>query len=182
MRRSERDAALASVFRRVLAGACGAAAEAGIGLAIGLGISAPERASAVPDLSQACALKRRFSSVLWVLSWDAASLGAHEELRASTVCAGLSRLRRDVLLPGATLLLVARKRAPALQQLRALLTGASVQRVHLQPLCNGVLSAGLLSPRVHDELPGWLLVSAALSPSPDALDAFFQQPREADVR
>ena len=171
MRRSEREAEVLSVFRGVLAGARGAAAEALTGLAVGIGLTPPERTTVVQELAQACALERRFSSVLWVLSSD-----------MSVVRAGLARLRAFVLLPGGTLLLVARKRAPALQQLRALLDGASAPRARLEPLCNGVLLAGLLSPRVHEGVPGWLLVSAALSPTPDPLDAFFQQPADLHGR
>lgn len=178
MRRSERDAALASVFRSVLAGARGAAAEAGVSLAIGSRVTPPDCTSAAPDLSHACALTQRFSGVLWVLPSDPASLRS----RAATVRAGLVRLRGEVMLPGGTLLLVARERAPALQQLRGLLAGESVQRARLPALCNAVLAAGLLSPRVHGEIPGWLLVSAALSSTREPLDVFFEQPTVHDVR
>jgi hypothetical protein len=165
MRRSERDAELARVFRGVLASACGAAAQAHAGLLIGPGLPPIEGTQAVQDLAQACALGRRFSSVLWLLSSD-----------TNVVRPGLTRVCSELLLPGGTLLLVAPTRAPALQQVRALLAGSSAPRAHLAPLCNGVLLAGLLSPRVHHEVAGRLLVSAALSPTPDRLDAFFQQP------
>jgi hypothetical protein len=171
MRRSERDAVVASSFGAVLGKARGAAAQARAGLVVGSGLAAPEGTTAVPDLAQASLLGRRFSSVLWVLTSDLSALGT-----------GLARVRGALLLPGGTLLLVAPKRAPALHQLRALLAGDSAPRASLTQLCNGLLLGGFLSPRVHDGLPGWLLVSAALAATPDPLDAFFQQPGAVDGR
>jgi hypothetical protein len=105
----------------------------------------------------------RYDAVLWRLSSD-----------TSQVRAGLAVLR-GALSPGAVVLLAAPRRAPAMSQLRSVLAGESSPRARLEPLCDALLLSGLLGPRVHQGLPGWLLVTAELARSVDPLDAFFEQ-------
>jgi hypothetical protein len=158
MRQSERDARIAAV------------AEARFGsarhvLAIGSSTQLDGRErTQVDSLASALTSPGRFDALLWQLASD-----------TSAVRTGLAGLRAQ-LSPSAALLLIAPKRAPLFGQLRAALAGETPKRASLPPLCGALLRSGFLSPRVHDDVPGWLLVSARLAPAADPLDAFFEQP------
>ncbi|MDB4971738.1 MAG: hypothetical protein JWN48_79 [Myxococcaceae bacterium] len=126
--------------------------------------------SAVGEPSASWAHPQRFDAALWRLSSD-----------TSQVRAGLTILR-GALTAGASVLLAAPRRAPAFHQLKAALSGEQAPRARLEPLCGALLLVGFLEPRVHDAVPGHLLVSAHLPSMLDPLDAFFAQPAETAGR
>ncbi|MDB4989660.1 MAG: hypothetical protein JWN04_4838 [Myxococcaceae bacterium] len=150
MRQSEREARIQGLASKLF----GVAGEV---LTVGTGSAAGQ-----PALGWRA--ERRYQAALWRLSSDTASLRL-----------GLA-IVRSALLPGAAVLLVAPKRASLVAQLKAIFGGERAPRARLEPLCDALLLSGFLAPRVHDLVPGWLLVSAVLAPASDPLDAFFEQP------
>jgi hypothetical protein len=159
MRRSELDPKLVPLLGALFAGAQQV-------LAIGVTASLPgQDVSVVEDVDSALSLGGAFEAAVWRLSSD-----------TSPVRTGLTVLR-SVLAPGARLLLVADRRAPTLDQLRAVLARAPVPRARLESLCEAALLAGLTAPRVHDLGPRWLLLSTSLPHDRTPLDVFFEQPR-----
>jgi len=159
MRRSELDPKLLPLVQTLFAAARQV-------LAIGVTATLPSHeVTVVEDVDSALALGGAFDAGLWRLGSDTAQARA-----------GLTSLR-NALVPGAPLFLIADKRAPALDQLRAVLARGPLPRARLETLCEAALLAGLSAPRVHDVSPRWLLVSVELPSKHTSLDAFFEQPR-----
>lgn len=161
MRRSELDPALSELAQRLFASRADV-------LAIAVTGSLGDRdVFVVDEPAQALTLRRQFGALLYRLPADITA----PRLRAALVSL------RPALVDGAVVLLAADKRAPALDQLRAVFAREPVPRARLDALCEAVLLAGWVMPRVHDEpSSSWLLVSAALPTEPSALDVFFTQP------
>jgi len=161
MRRSELDPKLSELAQRLFESARDVLAVAITG-ALG-----DRDVFVVDEPSQALALRRQFGALLYRLPADITA----QRLRAALVSL------RPALVDGAVILLAADKRAPALDQLRAVFAREPVPRARLDALCEAVLLSGLVLPRVHDEpASSWLLVSASLPADPCALDVFFSQP------
>ncbi|MET0343492.1 MAG: hypothetical protein ABW252_20945 [Polyangiales bacterium] len=116
-------------------------------------------------------------------AFEGAVMGIHPgsatRARVVDVC---TRLRE-----GAPLLLVAQRRPSVGERARGLLTRTPPPRVPLVDLSSALLLAGLCTPRVHDDVPALLLVSARVPLSRSPLDGFFTQPSlfpqpDVDVR
>jgi hypothetical protein len=172
LRRSELDPKLSELAQRLFAAGAGAGgtpvgprdALLMIGFTGGLG---DRDVFVVDEPTQALALRRKFGALVYRLPADIAA----GQLRAALVSL------RPALADGAVVLLAAEKRAPALDQLRAVFAHKPLPRARLAALCEAVLLSGLVAPRSHDEAAGsWLLVSAATPMYPSPLDAFFTQP------
>lgn len=161
MRRSELDAKLTGLALTLFAGARDV-------LLVGATASLGEREVVVIDEpTQAGELARRFAALLYRLPADTT---------VARLRAGLVSLRPS-LAAGAVVLLAAEKRAPVLDQLRAVLAREHVPRARLDSLCEAALLSGLVSPRLHEGVANhWLVVSAAVPAQPTQLDAFFAQP------
>jgi hypothetical protein len=159
MRRSELDPKIAQLAQTLFA-------DAREVLAIGFDASLSERrVTTIDDPNEVFALGRPFEAALFRLSAaDTASA------RAALVAV------RSVLGAGAPVLLAAEKRAPALDQLRAVFAREPVPRARLEALCEAALLSGLVAPRVHESASGWLLVAAHVPAIATALDGFFAQP------
>ncbi|MEY4513461.1 MAG: hypothetical protein RLZZ450_5583 [Pseudomonadota bacterium] len=161
MRRSELDPKLSELAQRLFVGSRDVLA---IGITGGLG---DRDVFVVDEPAQALALRRQFGALLYRLPADVTAA----RLRAALVAL------RPALVDGAVILLAADKRAPALDQLRAVFAREPLPRARLDALCEALLLSGLSAPRQHEEpTSGWLLVSAAVPAEPCALDAFFSQP------
>jgi len=173
MRRSELDPKLTELALRLFATA---PAVLLVGVAAGLG----EREVVVVDEpaellagEHGARHERRFAGLLYRLPAD---------ITVARLRAGLVALR-PALADGAVVLLAAEKRAPALDQLRAVLAREPVPRARLDALCEAVLLSGLVMPRVYEGVAAsWLLVSAAVPTQPLELDAFFAQPADSTSR
>jgi hypothetical protein len=161
MRRSELDPKLSALAQRLFADARDV-------LLVGVSASLGEREVVVVDEpGQALVQARRFAALLYRLPADTT---------VTRLRAGLVALR-PALADGAVVLLAAEKRAPALDQLRAVLAREPVPRARLDSLCEAVLLSGLGTPRVYEGVASsWLLLSAAVPVQPSELDAFFAQP------
>lgn len=176
MRRSELDPRLVELATRLFVGARDVLAVSLYGSraeAPNASTDAPLRGLHVTradDTEQLRSFPRRHDAALWRLGAD-----------TSVARAGTSAIRK-VLLPGAPVLLAVEKRPPALDQLRAVFTREPLPRASLESLCEALLLSGFAAPRVHDVLPGWLLVSARLPATLCALDDFFEQPAHPNTR
>lgn len=127
-------------------------------VAFGSGAGSAERAAAQRASS--------FTGALWRVDCTGEALQAR-----------LAFLRAR-LAPGSRVVLIAERRPAALRRLRAFVARERLEHPTLEELCGALLLAGLLLPRVHDEVAGYFILTAELPRISLSLDEVFAQPTQ----